>query len=291
MKKQGKTPCFFVLIKKLSFLERIQLIFRFIKYYLKSKTLYKVHSPFVFEFCEEVLDDKKIFYGYEKLEQLRKELFRDNRVIEVTDFGAGSHVTKSNKRAISSIAKSAVSPAHQSKMLFKIVNHFQPNTMLEFGTSLGLTAAYQALPNPNSQFISLEGCPNISSVAKKNWEKLNINNINILTGEFNGTIPKALDTLGELDYVFFDGNHKKEPTLEYFEKCLKNSNANSVFIFDDIHWSEGMEAAWNEIKIHPSVSISIDLFFMGIIFFRKENKEQEHFTLIPARFKFWQKYF
>lgn len=271
-------------------MKRFKLIFRFIQYYFRANTLYKVHSPFVFDFCEQILDDDRHYYAFEELEKLRKKLFKNHKKIQVTDFGAGSHVNNGKERAISNIAKSAVSPAHQSRILFKIIQHFQPNTMLEFGTSLGLTALYQALPNPKSSFISLEGCPNISKVAQQNWKLHHVSNIKIITGEFNSSLPKALNALQPLDYVFFDGNHQKTPTLEYFEKCLVHAHENSIFIFDDIHWSDEMEAAWHEIILHPKVRLSLDLFFMGIVFFRKENKEKEHFTLIPAKWKFWQRY-
>lgn len=269
--------------------KRLQIVLRYFRYFKRAKTRYSVHSPFVFQFCENILEDQRTFYAFERLETLRKELFKDNRKIQVTDFGAGSHTNNSKERVISSIAKSAVSPASQSQILFKIVEHFKPNTMLEMGTSLGLTAAYQALPHTESKFISLEGCPKISQVAQENWAKLGIENIEIITGEFGNTLEKSLLKLQSLDYVFFDGNHQKEPTIEYFEKCLPYAHADSIFIFDDIHWSEGMEAAWEDIIQHPSVRLSIDLFFMGIIFFRTEQKETEHFTLIPSRMKPWQK--
>ncbi len=241
----------------------------------------------MYDFCENVLDDKRYYYPFELLKGMKDTLRKDGRKIKVTDFGAGSHLNKSNERSISSIAKSAVSPAFQSQFLFRLIQHYKPNTMLEFGTSLGITALYQALPNKESQFITLEGCPNIASIAQGNFDFAEVKNIDLKVGEFGKTLNIALDSLKSLDYVFFDGNHKKEPTLEYFQKCLSLSHEHSIFIFDDIHWSDGMEAAWDEIKTHPSVSISLDLFFMGILFFRKENKEQEHFTLIPSKYKPW----
>ncbi len=272
-------------------LEKLKLIFRYISYYFRAKTYYKVHSPFVFEFCEEVLEDDRHYYAFELLEGMRKELYKNDRKIHVTDFGAGSHVSKSNERTISSIAKSAVSPIGQSKMLFRLVNHYQPGTMLEFGTSLGLTALYQSLPVPKSKMISLEGCPNISAVAQLNFNFAKADNIQLKTGAFEHTLQKALEEFPGLDYVFFDGNHRKEPTLAYFESCLEKAHENSIFIFDDIHWSEEMESAWSTIIQYPQVTLSLDLFFMGIVFFRKENNEKEHFTLIPSFAKPWTKFF
>ncbi len=237
------------------------------------------------------MDDERHYYAFELLEGMRKKLWKNHQKIQVTDFGAGSHVSKSNERAISSIAKSAVSPSHQSKMLFRLVKHYQPTTLLEFGTSLGLTALYQALPNKEAKFITLEGCPNISKHAQFNFDFAKAKNIQLITGSFETTLKKALSEFEQFDYIFFDGNHRKEPTLEYFHTCLEKAHENSIFIFDDIHWSEGMEAAWEEIQKHPSITLSLDLFFMGIVFFRKENRQKEHHILIPTRFKPWSKYF
>ncbi len=268
-------------------MERFKIILRYFNYYFKAKTKYKIHSPFVFEFCENILDDKRYYYSFDFLKIIKKKLLKNKTAISVTDFGAGSHVKNNNKRKVSNIAKSAVSPSSQGELLFRLVNYYQPKTMIEMGTSLGLTTLYQALPNQKSKFITLEGCPNISKIAEHNFNVAKINHVQIITGRFENTLEKALEKFDVLNYVFFDGNHKKEPTLKYFNACLKKADENSIFIFDDIHWSKEMELAWEEIIKHPSITISIDLFFMGIVFFKKEKKEKEHFILIETKKKPW----
>jgi len=80
------------------------------------------------------------------------------------------------------------------------------------------------------------------------------------------------------DLIYFDGNHQKEASLHYFEKLLPLAHNDSVFIFDDIHWSREMEEAWEQIKAHPRVRVSIDTFYWGLVFFRKEQ-EKEHFSI------------
>ena len=62
-----------------------------------------------------------------------------------------------------------------------------------------------------------------------------------------------------------------------FNLGLEKKHHHSVFVFDDINWNEEMQKAWQEIKDHPEVTISLDLFYVGIIFFRKEQ-QQEHRT-------------
>jgi len=159
--------------------------------------------------------------------------------------------------------------------------------MLELGTSLGVCTLYQAEGAKNSKFISLEGDPKIAEQAKFNLKEYNISNVEIRIGEFGKTLKKTCDELKRLDYVFFDGNHSLQPTLDYFETCLKYAHNESVFIFDDIHWSEEMEKAWEKIKTNPQVKISVDLFHMGIVFFKAEKKAKEHFVLSPIKWKPW----
>ncbi len=260
-------------------MKRLQLILRFIAYFLKAKTLYKVHSPFVYNFCENILDDGRQYYAFELLKGMKKELIKNHKKIDVTDFGAGSHLGLSKQRKISSIAKSSVSSNYQAQILFKMVEYYQPKRILEFGTSLGITTLYLALANSKNKVVTLEGCPNISQYARFNFDFAKAPNISIITGEFSQTIPKAFDELEALDFVFFDGNHRKKATLDYFNICLEKAHDNSIFIFDDIYWSTEMVEAWESIKNHPKVTLTIDLYFMGIVFFRKEQKEKEHFIL------------
>ena len=153
------------------------------------------------------------------------------------------------------------------------------------GTSLGISSLYQAYAARDSKMLSLEGCPSTAGIARSNFERLKMRNIQLRVGEFGTTLPLAIKELGAVDYVFFDGNHRKEPTLKYFEQCLTHANADSVFVFDDIYWSTEMIEAWEAIKQHPKVTLSLDLFFLGIVFFRNEQKQKEHFKLLPSRWK------
>ncbi|MCD4663796.1 MAG: class I SAM-dependent methyltransferase [Bacteroidales bacterium] len=254
----------------------------FIKKYLSyrffSKTKYDIHPPFLFDLITQVFEDKKKYPDYIKVETLRKELIGNKRKISVEDLGAGSVVDKGEQRAISQITKYSSKPLKYGRLLYRLTNYFKPDTILELGTSLGLSSAYMVFGNAASQVTSIEGCPNISGLAAENFKKLSIDNINLITGNFDEILPDVLNSLKHLDFVFIDGNHRKEPTIKYFEQCLSKINNDSIIIFDDIHWSEGMEAAWKYIKNHSSVILTIDTFFMGFVFFKKELSKQ-HFIL------------
>lgn len=239
-----------------------------------------MHSPFVFEFITQVINDSREFDCFHLVESLRKELKANNNEISVPDFGAGSRKNLSNKRKISAIANSSLKPKKFSQLLFRIVHYYKPKFIVELGTSLGITTSYLSSANPGATIITMEGAHEVATIAKNNFNQLNLNNIKIIEGNFDEILPLTINNeLLTLDFAFIDGNHRKEPTLNYFNQLLHISTQSTILIFDDIHWSTEMEQAWNEIKQHPSVTLTIDLFFIGIVFFRTEQKIKQHFAI------------
>ncbi len=253
-----------------------------IKAYLRflwhSKNEHAVHSPFVFSLITKCFYDKKKKAEYPLLDNYRKTLLENKNSIEVTDFGAGSKVFKSNTRAIAQIAKTAGISKKRARLLFRITNYFQPENILELGTSLGLATSALALGNKNASITTLEGCSNTANQCQLQLQKFNINNANIIVSEFSEHFKTLNSQLITHNLIYFDGNHSKVATLDYFEKLLPTINNDSVWIFDDIHWSAEMEIAWEIIKKHPKVSVTIDTFQWGLVFFRREQPK-EHFII------------
>ncbi len=250
----------------------------YLKFLYKSKNEHGVHSPFVFSLLTKCFYDKKKYPEYQSLREYRKFLLKSKTIIEVTDFGAGSRVFKSNKRQISKIAKNAGISPKRAELLFRIVRYFQPETILEIGTSLGLATSALSLGNSSAKITSLEGCPKTSDVAITLLQKYGFFNTKVETTEFSNYLKtQNLKPLTN-DLIYFDGNHSKKATLEYFELLLPTITNDSVWILDDIHWSKDMEEAWEIIKNHPKVTVTIDTFQWGIVFFRKEQ-EKEHFVI------------
>ena len=238
-----------------------------------------MHSPFVFQFILHVLNNKS---GYEppvEIEDLRKELLADKRVLKIEDFGAGSRVATSKERSVSQVAQSALKSKKYAQLLYRLVKHYQPKTIIELGTSFGITTSYLAAANPSAQIITMEGGKAIAEIAAENFSKLQLKNIQLLQGNFDGLLPSAIHHLSLVDLVYIDGNHHYEPTMRYFHQLLAKIHNNSMLVFDDIHWSEEMERAWEEIKNQPSVRCTLDIFFLGFVFFRNEFKEKQHFVV------------
>lgn len=250
----------------------------FLKYKISGGTLHDVHSPFVYDLYNNVILDTTPYYAFENLESLRSYFLLSTDIIEVTDFGQGGKSGLKKQLELNKIAKSNLLPAKYAQLLFRLVNHFQPESILELGTSLGLTTLYLATPVPGAKVLSFEGCPNLSDLARRNFDKMQMKDIRLITGNFDETLKPNLESLNRLDFVYIDGNHRKEPTLTYFRTCLERHHDKSLFVFDDIHWSQEMHAAWQEIKKDPNVSISIDLYRLGLVFF-KTGIPKQHFIL------------
>lgn len=238
-----------------------------------------MHSPFVFDFILNVLNNKNRYQSPSEIEQLRKELLNDQTVLVIRDLGAGSRVNASREKTVRQIVRSALKSKRLAQVLFRSVKHYQPNNIIELGTSLGLTTAYLSKANPNANIITIEGSESIAAVAKGNFQALNCNNIHLLEGNFDQLLPSVISQLPSVDLAYIDGNHRHQPTTNYFHQLLSKTNTNSILVFDDIHWSEEMESAWEEIKSHPSVKYTIDIFFLGFVFFREEFKVKQHFSI------------
>ena len=237
------------------------------------------HSPFVFDFILNVLNDKTVYPDYKKIENIRNELLKNKNTIEVEDFGAGSGVIKTNTRRIDKIAASSLKSKKYAQLLYRVVKYYHPKQIVEIGTSFGITTSYLATANSNSVVITHEGATSILKIAAETFNKLSLSNIQLKKGNFSETLPATIADLRTIDFAFIDGNHRKKPTWEYFELLLTKSNENSIFVFDDIHWSIEMENVWKEITLHPAVTLSIDLFFIGIVFIKKDFKVTQHFSV------------
>jgi predicted O-methyltransferase YrrM len=259
----------------------IQLVLKYCSYYFKAANGkgHGVHSPFVYELITKVLNDDRIFYSFEQIEQLRSDLLKNQETITVEDFGAGSRVKKMPTRTIAEIANSSLKPKKYGQLLFKLVHYFAPKVVVELGTSLGITTAYLATANENSQVITMEGSTEVAAIAMNNFKQLSIHNIELVTGNFDLRLTNTLDKLTQVDFAFLDGNHRYEPTIRYFEQVLAKSNEYTIVVLDDIHWSKEMEDAWDYVQQHEAVTLTIDLFYIGLVFFRKEKLAKQHFII------------
>lgn len=251
----------------------------YLLYRAKSFKLHGIHSPFVFDLYQHVILHNGDYYAYPKVESLREDLQNEERILLVTDFGAGPKAGLKRERKISYIARTSAKPAKYGQLLFRLVSHFQPKVVFDLGTSLGITTSYLAEASTQAAVYTFEGCPAIAGQAQANFTKLGLKNVHPVVGNLDETLPQQLEQIQQLDFAFFDGNHRYAPTMRYFEACLARHHEHSVFVIDDLYWSSEMKRAWQEIKKHPQVLQTIDLFYIGLVFFRK-SQPKENFTLL-----------
>ena len=247
---------------------------KYIQYQWRAKNEHAIHSPFVFKLYTEVICKPERLPVFEHLNQIRSKLLKSRETISVRDMGAGSNAI----RKVSDIARYSLASPKYAALLFRLCVYFQPKNVLELGTSLGLTTLYLTSAVPKANMISIEGCENTYAYAQKMLAKSEVKNITLFNLSFDEAFKQVLNNTS-FDFVYIDGNHTYEATLRYFDLLKKNSTENTVLVFDDIYWTPGMTKAWQEIKDHPEVRLSIDLYKIGLIFFRKENKQKEHFCL------------
>lgn len=255
-----------------------------------------IHSPFVFDFVIHVLNDNRRYAAYTSIERLRRRLKFDKTLLEIEDLGAGSAWSSPLKRSVGDITRRAAKPAKLGQLLYRIARYCGAQRVVELGTSLGFSTAYLAAgvrdwPAEYGGFTdwdsdevaagkvwSIEGAPQVSAAAARNLSALGLQ-AELVTGNFDDVLPRVLGEMGKVDLGFVDGNHRREPTLAYFELLMGAAARPSVLIFDDIHWSVEMEEAWEAIKNDPRVYLTIDLFFIGLVFLHDAFLVKQHFTI------------
>jgi predicted O-methyltransferase YrrM len=238
-----------------------------------------IHSPFVYQLIREVFNDDRDYYGYKLIETARAKLMQDQRVLTVQDLGAGASERTGSKKTIREIARTALSDQKFGRLLFRLANFYKARNVIEMGSSLGISTSYLASADAGTRVITMEGSDAIADIAKETFQKLKLNNITQVTGDFKNHLSSIIELNPPSDLVFIDGNHRKKPVLEYFEEFISKMADGSLIIIHDIHWSREMEEAWDTIQNHPEVKMSIDIFSAGLIFFRNEFQVKQKFVI------------
>jgi len=258
----------------------IRKLLEFLYYQLfsKSRKGHGIHSPFMFSLVRDVFSDRTQYPQLNSLMELRRELIKNQNILVYEDHGAGSRYTEQKGRTISQMARRASTSHRYGRLIFLLGQRFKPGNMIELGTGLGLGTCYLALSNPQSVVYTIESSKPLVDLAKSNFKKIRAENIRVIEGEFQDGLDVLMKELDRFDFVYFDGNHRFGPTVHYFNLCADKAHDNTIFLLDDIRWSREMEKAWQTIKGHDRVRVTVDLFQMGMVFFSKALSPQ-HFMV------------
>ena len=258
--------------------QRLFLASRYLHYWLNAIDEHSLHAPFIFEFYTQVVKSDVCLPVFQEIETYRKERLKNHRLVKVGNLGAPSLVENSFERKISSIARHSLSSAKFSRFLFRLAGYMQPSNIMELGTSLGINTLYLSSYHPACKVVTFEGCRTHIEQAVSLFAQWKSKNIELIAGNIDDTLSTYLAQHTSVDMVYLDANHRYEPTLKYFNLLMNHVTPNSVLLFDDIHWSTEMENAWKQIKQHKRVTLTIDIFDAGLVFFRPLLSKQ-HYTL------------
>ncbi len=243
---------------------------KYLKYIVLSRHRagHGIHSPFVFSLINRLFRNKTDHTIVSTIEKVRKQLRSDHRYIYVTDLGSGSEKHKNSRRKVSHIAKYSAVPEKYGTLLSGLASEFGKQFIVEFGTSFGISTMYMALSCKDAKVLTLEGCPETANIAFQNFTELALRNISILTGPFDENLQHISASGLKPGLVFIDGNHNKPALIRYFNFITGISDYNTVVVIDDINYSKEMQEAWIEIKENEHVSLTIDIYRFGIVFFK-----------------------
>lgn len=258
----------------------VKKIVHYLLHQATGKGPYGIHSPFVYEFVTQVLPARRNS-TLDRIERLRRETARRQDVLEIRDLGAGyggQHRPLIRKR-LSEVVRSSARGRREGGLLHRMVAHYRPQAGLELGTNLGFSTLYQVSAAPECRWISIEGAPALADIAQQHLAQFGLTQVQLLRGEFKEVMEHQIDWKEfRPDYVLLDGNHRCAPTLGYVEWLLPRVADGALLVLDDIHWSSEMEQAWRTICAHPEVSVSMDLWHLGICTIRRPQAK-EHFQI------------
>lgn len=266
-------------------MNKIKQLVEFLNFNIKATNQHGIHSPFLFDFYNHVISDDRRFYDFGDLERIRHSYLNNHNNIEIVELGAGSSYNNSSSKKISEVAKQQLSSAYQLRTLYRLIDYIGAKNSVELGSSLGLSSFYMASAKKEGYVTTFEGNPHFVKFIEHQKQLLGIENLEVIEGNFDKTYSDFLGLKPKIDFAFIDGNHREEPTINYFKQTIPCLHENSVMVFDDIHWSDGMYQAWKEIIAHPKVTASMDMFIMGIVFFRTDFKEERHLKIRPKSFR------
>lgn len=254
----------------------------YLRHFARSGNQHAIHSPFLFDlynkvFSNSVFAPKKMHKAFAAVERERSRLLADQTRIPITDFGAGSRISQQKTRSVASLAKSGLMSVHWVQALYRMGDFLKIDSVLELGTSLGITTAYLASIPSVQKVITMDGCAGSLGVARQVWANIGLHNIEAVEGRIEEMLPEVLKEFRP-QLIILDANHRYEAVMAQFNALKPHLREDSIVVVDDLYWSPSMARAWNEIRNDDAVRQSLDFFWQGWLFFRP-GQARERFVL------------
>ena len=259
-----------------------------LRWYGRAQTRYDVHSPYLHEFIRQVYRDRRYYHAFAVIRNIRKAWSKSSDRVNLLELGAPSRTTRAASRTAASLVAANAIAEREGRLLFRLVLWLQPERIVEFGTNAGISTLYLHLADTRTPLFTVEGNPEVAALARASFERAGVSaRLRADVSTFRDWLRHPPFTGRGRTLFFLDGDHRREPTVAYVRALLPTVTTDSVFVIADIHWSEDMEAAWEELKGLAEVRASVDTYHFGLLFFRTEMNGP-HVTLTPTRSKPWR---
>ena len=243
---------------------------QWVRHWLRCVGSHSIHSPHLYRFVHEVLlkkDDRTV----SEAEAFRSKLLLDQRIVGSEDHGSGSSVRSG--RSLAKVVKNEVASPLMASVYRRIVEFQQASRVLEIGTSVGITTLWIS-SDPSVEVVTLEANADLLETATRLFQTAKRNNIRLIPGNADETLTSVLKQGWVPDVAIVDANHRLNPTISYFKQLAEAMDGQGILLLDDIHYSREMTRAWEHISNDRQVTLALDCFRFGIVFFdRKLNKE------------------
>jgi predicted O-methyltransferase YrrM len=263
-------------------------LFRFqttLRWYVRAKNPAVVRGEYLREFLREVYLDDRHYHAFDLVCSIRRHWRRQPGTVSTATLGAPSRTTRASRRPVSGLVRKNAIDAPTGKLLFRVALWLRASSILELGTNMGISGLYLHAPNTKATLHTVEGNEEVATLARQTFQMAGAGpGLRLHHASFDDWLKEHLPsdtqagTFQSLDLLFLDGDHRYAPTLSYVKRLIPLRSAEAVFIVADIHWSPGMERAWEELKALPEVSASLDLYHLGVLFF-KPGIEKEHLAV------------
>ncbi len=253
----------------------------YLSYYIKARTRYSIHSPFLHQFIAFVFDKERVYYDFQKLHQISEQIKLEEGILPDERF---SRTHRQNGISLSGLYKKSGHDLSEYECLYRLALFLKPSSILELGACTGMSSMALYLGAKPKSLKTLEGNQYLSAYCNNLFKNQGISSAVCIHTEFKEYLESA--HLKETELVFIDGHHQYAPTMSYTKLLIENSSDRSVIIMDDIHWSEEMYKAWNALKMHPQVHCSLETFRWGFLF-KDSRISSGHYCLISSKWKPW----
>ena len=215
-----------------------------LKYLWQRKSEYSIHSPFVYDFMKKVLYDRGSNRDYDLM-------LRISRLLD-----GKKYPTRRRRK--------------EGRLLYRLVRYLEPETVLTFGQLSALNTSALALGNLQTK-VYLEQ----SSDFLETLNSMGVVNVSLI--RHDGNEEEQFERLNT-GFVFYALDDFGDDTWNNLEDGFGTVDEETVLVFEGIHHSRHTEAAWEAIKANEDVTVTMDLYCIGIVFFR-EGIEKQDFML------------